>query len=907
MQVGNVWQVCEFSDDVKFGRLDQSRFAVELHSVLDGTADPIYIDPKLFLSNTYPTANMKFILREALRRLSSRGGQPVFILDTEFGGGKTHTLLLLYHVFKNRVLGTAYIRELGVDKEVDVLEVPEVRVVAIDCRKVKRKTLWGELAEDLGCYRDFEAEDSEMHPVHDIGKIKALFKTPTLILMDELPDYLLKASAKKVGETTLSDLTLSFILNLISAVASSRNSMLIISLTGKQSLYERYVQTFKNAYQRTLTSFTIEELHDKATEAFSRQAQYVVPIEKDEVSKVIKRRLVKTVKNKNEVKRFIETYCSYYREKGILTDPAYEEKLENAYPFHPFLIDVLYERISTIEDFNKTRGMLRLLAMVLHRIYRDRVECKVVSTGDIPIHDPEIKDELTSKLGKGELRPVIETDCINKARGMDEKRKVKIAEKVARTIYIYSLIGAAKISGIRLGEIKLAVCQPGIDPALLDDVLKEIEEDFWYLKSEAGAYYFDKEPNINKIVYDYKNEVRTEEIRGLIQKTLDSLLPSVQGVKCIVWEREKLDDDPESLKLFAIDYKDLVRSSEASVVESILESRFEGGIRSYRNTVVMILPDNESINVLSESATLLRAIEKAKMDERIRLDKDRLKKITEKLETTKGHLVLDCQNVYSRIAYPRVGDGKLQIDDIGFEEKRNITEMALSLLRRRGKLVDNLAPSAILDILRAEGAEKEKIQVKDVYTLFRTDRRKPFILSGSVVLDAVRNGVRQGMFGYARELVEKEGRYLARFKEEVFDVNWEGWIINPEAIYVKKEEGEEKKRKEKEPRIVVGPQPPPLYTYNLECNSLDEVVENLMKLKVLSVGRSLDVKLSLNLSNDSEDNVTVSSKLKKPGDLESLLNILKSKGYSGGGSFRISSQEDLSEEFKKYGVKGRSF
>lgn len=904
MQAGNVWQVCEFNDDIKFGRLDPSRFAVELHSVLDGTADRVYIDPKLFLSNTYPTANMRFILREALRRLSSRGGQPVFILDTEFGGGKTHTLLLLYHVFKNKALGTAYIRELGIDREVDVLEVPEVRVVAIDCRKVKRNTLWGELADNLGCYEDFKAEDLEMQPIHDIGRIKALFKAPTLILMDELPDYLLKAAAKRVGETTLSDLTLSFILNLISAVASSRDSMLIISLTGKQSLYERYVQTFKNAYQKTLISFTIEELHNKAMEAFSRQAQYIVPISKEEVSKVIRWRLVKSIKDEDEVKRIVKAYCSYYREKGILIDPAYEEKIESAYPFHPFLIDVLYDRISTIEDFNKTRGMLRLLAMVLHRIYRDRVECKIVSTGDIPLHDPEIKDELTSKLGKGELRPVIETDCINKARSIDERRKVKVAEKVARTIYVYSLIGAAKISGIRPGEIKLAVCQPGIDPALLDEVLKEMEDDFWYLKSEGGAYYFDKEPNINKIIYDYRNEVRPEEVRNIIQENLDKLLPSVQGVKCIVWEREKLEDDPESLKIFAIDYKDLVRSDETSTIEGILESRYGGGIRSYRNTIIMLVPDMDSVNVLFESATLLRAIEKAKMDERIRLDKDRLKRIAEKLETVKGHLVLDIQNVYSRVAYPRIGDGKLQVDDIGFEEKKTLTDMVLSLLRRRGKLVDSLSPSVILDILRAEGARREKIQVKDVFNLFRTDRRKPFILSGSVVLDAIRNGVRQGMFGYARELVEKDGKYLARFREEVFDVSWDGWVIDPEFIYVKKEE-EEKKPKEKEPEI--GPSPPKIYTYNLECSSLDEVVDSLMKLKVLSVGRSLDVNLNLSLSNDSEDNVVISSKLKKPGDLESLLNVLKSKGYSGGGSFRISSLEDLGEEFKKYGVRGRLF
>lgn len=906
-QLSNVWQVCEFNDDIKFGRLDPSRFAVELHSVLDGTADPIYTDPKLFLSNTYPTANMRYILKEALRRLSSRGGQPVFILDTEFGGGKTHTLLLLYHVFRDRKLGTDYIRELGIDKEVDVLEVPEARVVAIDCRRVKRKTLWGELADALGRYEDFKDEDSQVRPVLDIGKIKALLDSPTLILIDELPDYLLKASAEKVGDVTLSDLTLSFILNLISAVASSKNSMLIISLTGKQSLYERYVQKFKDSYQRFVTSNRIEELYEKTTEAFSRQAQYIVPIEKSEISMVIRKRLIKSIKDENSLKKVVDAYYNYYREKGILIDPAYRERLENAYPFHPFLIDVLYDRVSTIEDFNKTRGMLRLLSMVLHRIYKDRADCKIVSTGDIPLDDREIEDELTSRLGRGELRPVIKTDCIDKARAMDRKRQVKLVEKIARTIYIYSLIGATKISGIRPGEIKLAVGQPGIDPALVDDILKEMEESFWYLKSEAGTYYFDKEPNINKIIHDYKGEVKPNEAREAIRETLKSLLPETRGVKCIIWEREKLSDDPDSLKLFAVDYTDLERSNEANVAEEILENRSEGGVRRYRNTIVMILPDRDGIEALLNSAIMLRAVEKAKMDERIKLDRDKLKKINEKLETAKGHLIADCRNVYSRIAYPRVGDGKLYIDDIGrndidFGRKHNITEAVLSYLRKQGKLVEELEPAVIQDILEAEKIEK-RIRVEEIYDLFKSDRRKPFILDGSVLLNAIKRGTQQGLFGYAEELIEKEGRYVASLKSP--DIKWEGWIISREAVYVevREQEKSEEKRPVIEPSQIQQQIQPKLYDYNLRCRDLDEVLDLLKKLRILTIGRNLNMKLELSLSNDSGDTMSITSKLKRISELESLLNTLKSIGYFGSGVLLISSQEDLSEELEKYGIK----
>jgi predicted AAA+ superfamily ATPase len=124
VNVKNIWEICEFEDEVIYGNLKAERFAVELHQVLEGRAAELYLSPRLFLSHTYPTETMKYLLREALRRLSGRGGQPVFILDTEFGGGKTHTLLLLYYVFKDREVGTAYIRELNLHKETGVSRSP---------------------------------------------------------------------------------------------------------------------------------------------------------------------------------------------------------------------------------------------------------------------------------------------------------------------------------------------------------------------------------------------------------------------------------------------------------------------------------------------------------------------------------------------------------------------------------------------------------------------------------------------------------------------------------------------------------------------------------------------------------------------------------------------------------------
>lgn len=892
----NVWEVCELDDDVKYGRFELNRFAAELHSVLDGTADPVYTNPELFLKYTYPTSNMKYLLKEALKRISAKAGQPVFILDTEFGGGKTHSLLLLYHIFKNPKLGTEYIRELGIHEEAGVLEVPSCTVVAIDCRRMRKNTLWGEIAEALGKYEEFKEEDLSKKPIRDISKLKSLFNKPTLMLIDELPDHLLKATAEKIGDTNLSDLTISFVLNLISAVSATKDSMLIITLTGKQSLYERYATDLK----KRLESLKIEEVDGKVREAFSRQTQYLVPVEKDEVSHVVKRRLIKAIIDDKALQTITRSYYEYFSEKGMVSDIRYEKRLEDCYPFHPFLIDILYDRVSTIESFNKTRGLLRLLALILNRIYRDKVDCKLVSPGDIPLEDPEIKDELTSRLGKGDFRPVVETDCIEKARKLDEKRKVKLAEKTARTIYLYSLIGATKISGILPNDVKLSVCSPGIDPSLVDEVLSEMDREFWFLRSEAGAYYFDKEPNINKIIHDYMTEVKTSEVREAIKDELESLLPSTNYVKVVIWDKSKLEDE-ENLRIFVVDYKDVLLRDDRELLEELLEQREDGGIRTYRNTLIFLVPEKEAIATIEDSAKRLCAIEKAEEDERIKLDKERMKKLKERLSEAKDYLISDCVNVYARIAYPRIGDGKLYIDTLPpMEPKKhtNLTDYILGFLKGKGKLVEKISPDALTDIVK----DKEKIRLEDIYTLFRKDRSRPFILSGSVLLEAIRDCIEKGKFGYADTLEEVEGKYLAKIGELINNPDWKGWLIREDLVYKKKpEKPEEKREEEKELRVME-----PAHQHTLELSSLKSTVDCLRKVRVASPGKEFEVHFKLEVSDaKNATKITVESKdWQMVSELEGLIERLSSfEGYSGRGTLTIRSKDkELIEDLKKLGV-----
>jgi hypothetical protein len=899
----DVWEVCELEDDIKYGRLELVRFAVELYDVLEGKADKIYTDPHLFLSHTYLSGNMRYLLREALRRLSGGGGQPVFVLDTEFGGGKTHTILLLYHVFKRRDVGTKFIQEAGLTKETEVIEVPKCRVLAIDCKKISRNTLWGEIAQGLGRYDVFEEEDRNIKPVKDIGKLRTLLEEPTLILLDELPHHLLQAEAIKVGDTNLCNLTIAFILMLISAVSSTKDSMLVISLTGKQKLYEEYRKRLK----QRIDELVVEKVDAMARESLSRQAKYLVPMEKEEVAHALKKRLIKSIKDQHR-EEVVKRYYEYLVEKGLVDDIKYRERLEESYPFHPALIDILYDRVSTIEDFNKTRGIFRLLSLMLHRLYRDRIECKLLSPGDILLEDREIMEELTNRLGRGNLRPVIETDCIEKAGRLDQRRSIQIVKRVSRTIFLYSLIGAEKVSGALPRDVKLGVCYPGIDPGLVDEVLEEIDREFWYLKVEGGTYYFQTEPNINKIIYDYMGEVSDDELRDVIKKKIQDLLKKPPNIKVVVWQSGELEDGPE-IKLMVVDYRALRPGEEKAVVEDLLERTSNGKIREYRNTIIFLLPDINAVQYMEESARKLCAVKKAEKDQRVQLDKEKIKKLKERETKYEGDLLTDCMNVYSRIAYPRVGDGQITIEDLSGLDGRALIDLVFEKLRKAGKLIsesDRLNPEELAKLLQGKGT----MRVEDVYKLFLRDRTKPFILSGETIVEAVRAGVSKEEFGYADRLEEREGKYSAIIKKSLQNIGWDGWLVAPQLVF-------------QEPVVLEGTSQGVGDTTSIggqlgggisvvkirhetsfQVEGLRQALQRIAEIRALSPGKRFDVELRLNIQDEGRRIkmiVECNEWRAISSDLEKLLNLIEKAGkYIASGYIRITSEDrDFIEELKR--------
>jgi len=881
----NVWQSCTFSDEIVSGDLKLHKFAVELHEFLSEKADPVYQDPELFLKNTFLTSQMKIVLKDSLLRLLNGTGTPVTIIDTGFGGGKTHTILLLHHIYNNKELGTKYITQYNFEKEYGISQIPNVQMITLDCRQIKKKTLWGEIADKMGKYNEVKQYDNDKQPITNIEIIKSFFTKPTLLLIDELPHYLLGADSTIVGKVSLAELTIRFIMDLISSISSTKNSCLILTLTAKQQLYEKYTESLSSKI-KSIKDFQADDIYDKLKDGLSRQVQFTTPVSKEQIYDVIRTRLVKKINDK-ERSNTIKEFHRYFNEKGLITEPEYEDRILSAYPFHPFVIDTLYERVSTISKFNRTRGILRLLGLVLHNIHKKKKECTLVSTSDIDLTENEIKDELTSKIDI-DLRQVIDSDCIRHAQNLDSHKHVKIIEKIARTVYLHSLIGYAKKSGIRPSNLKLAVSYPGMDPGLVDQALEEIEKEFWYIKAEGGEYYFDETPNINKIIHEHQREVTENEIRTKIEQAIKGLLPERSGISVIIWDESALEDT-EKLKLFVVDYKKNIDEDNIakSLMSNLLEHLPSGNIREKQNTIVFVYPDKDGIDSLKEKARILSAVERAKKDERIKMDKDYLTKLNARLEDSKGTLSSECFHVYCKVGYPSGPIPRLDVISALDTKYNNITDAAIDLLKKKGKLISDLGEDGLPEI-------KDKMKLSKIYDIFKIDKSKKFILAAEGILEAAKSGIIHEKFGYADELEEKEGKYVASIGHAV-SVQWDGWLINKDLVYKEKETIEKHEEKRETPLEIS-------FTYKIECESIKEIINTLGKLPILLLDGNVNRNLSAELKMEPDTFISLKSDLQNYQEVKSVLESIQSR-VKGRGYLTIYSEKNLQNEFNKYEIK----
>lgn len=544
--------------DIQQGILDESVFAANLAEVAAGEGKEVYNNPEVFFSKTYFTEGLKNIARQVVKGLNGEedAENRVISLQTGFGGGKTHALISLYHLARwgKRTATNPYTDELvrytGAPKfdSANVAVFTNATNDPTQGRKVDGlhiRTLWGELAYQLGGKAGYEiVRLNDEHRTAPKGLFKKLLEMaqPSLILLDELADYCVSASGEVVGASTLADQTISFIQELSEAVAGTNHCVMVATLPA--SVVE--VATSPNASQILVS----------LTNRLSRVGKDTKPVSEEEIFEVIRRRLFEDLGSSEERERVISAYLQLYQNlsdelPSHASKSSYKELMRKAYPFHPELIDIFRTRWASHHDFQRTRGVLRLLASIVSDLWRRQGSLAgsmgLVQTAHVNFSNLDALSSQLKKLYGNGWDAVISADVSGSSSNafkIDQEKKEygahQLTQGIASTILLGSFGSAGANKGLSVDEIKLAILAPdGFNHNSVNGALDVMEGHAHYLyNSSIGTttkrYWYHTKPNHNILVNQAKSDVKETEVHAEILRRISDKTARVQGFNVLV-------------------------------------------------------------------------------------------------------------------------------------------------------------------------------------------------------------------------------------------------------------------------------------------------------------------------------------------------------------------------------------
>jgi uncharacterized protein len=521
--------------DVLNGTFQQSEFAADLTAVRTGKATPEYGDAKAFYERTFITEGMGRLLTQVAQRLNGKGGEPVIQLQTAFGGGKTHTMLAVYHLASRQcALGDL----MGVSALLDqtgLLDVPRAQIAVLDGTahapgqgwkqgKQTIHTLWGELAWQLGKAEGYAmvktADENGTSPGKDV-LIELLSRfAPCVVLLDELVVYIRQFVESQALSGGTYDSNLSFIQSLTEAAKLVPNAVVLASLpeSDAQAGGPRGVAALK------------------ALEAvFNRVQALWKAVAPEEAFEIVRRRLFEQIKDAKARDQVCRAFADAYVAEGSKVpqetqEARYFDRMMQSYPIHPEVFAQLYEEWTTIDGFQRTRGVLKLMAKVIFRLWQDDNKDLMILPGSLPLYDGSARNELIYYLGPG-WDPVMDRDIDGERAEttvLETKEtrfgSVQAARRVARTVFLSSAPSSVNIRpgtrGIGRASILLGCLQPGQTSSLYSDALNRLSDQLHYMSSsgdksqDSTRYWFDTKANLRREMegrkkrYEDKNEVR---------------------------------------------------------------------------------------------------------------------------------------------------------------------------------------------------------------------------------------------------------------------------------------------------------------------------------------------------------------------------------------------------------------
>ncbi len=610
--------------DVASGRYMQAEFAADLAQVARGEGSEEYRDPVEFFRRTFVTVGLHELLADALRRLEGTAGDPVVELQTNFGGGKTHSMLALYHLFGGTPSSDLPGLE-GVLSEAAVEKAPQARRAvlvgtALSPGEIHRKddgteirTLWGDLAWQLGGAEGYKLiADSDARGVSPGSEdLAGLFRkhAPCLILIDEWVAY----ARQTVGKHDLPS-------GDFEAQATFAQALTEAARAAERTLVVASVPASKIEIGGEHGEFALETLKN----VFERLGKPWRPASADEGFEIVRRRLFEPIAERSSFASrdaVVDAFSKMYRDSGAdfpngCGEATFRRKLEAAFPIHPEVFARLYDDWSTLDKFQRTRGVLRLLAKVIHRLWEGRDHSLLIMPSSVPMDDHAVRSELTRYLDDV-WEPILSQDIdgpdslpLQLDRGTPTLGRYSATRRVARTLYLGTAPGSqAKNPGIGDQRVRLGCAQPGETAAVFSDALRRLSDRAKYIHQDGNRYWISTKPNLNRLAEDRANELLREpetlhvEIVARLRK--DRERGDFAGVHVCPPSTADVPDEPDARLVVLppdVPHRRKQKSTPALArANEMLESR-GGSPRLNRNTLVFLAPDRKALADLLDAA-----------------------------------------------------------------------------------------------------------------------------------------------------------------------------------------------------------------------------------------------------------------------------------------------------------------
>jgi len=786
--------------DVASGRYQQAEFAADLSQVHRGDAASEYGDPKEFFGRTYLTDGLRQLLTSAAERLAGTGGDPVIELQTNFGGGKTHALLALYHLFSGAapkdLAGIKELLELA-----GIAKLPKARRAvlvgtAISPGKVHEKddgtkvhTLWGELAWQLGGKDGYalvaESDQTATNPGHALVE---LFKahSPCLVLIDEWVAYarqLYRSEGLPAGNF---DTHFTFAQALTESASAVEGALVVLSIPASESA-KSHAQGEAEVSNIEIGGEGGHEALDRLKNVVSRIASSWRPASAEESFEIVRRRLFEEVGDPEGRDAVVRAFADLYKKQhqefpSECKEKAYADRIAAAYPIHPELFDRLYNDWSTLEKFQRTRGVLRLMAAVIHSLWERQDGSLLIMPGTVPIADSPVQFELTRYLPDNWI-PVIEKDVdgphslpLEIDGANPNLGRYSATRRVARTIYLGSAPTVKTAHrGLEDLSIRLGCVQPGESPAVFGDALRRLTGRAQHLYSDRNRYWLSTQPTVTNLAQQRAETQRDEDVTVEIERRLraDRERGDFAGVHIAPEGGSDVPDQPEvRLVVLGPEHPHAARAGgktpALTAAKAILEQR-GAGPRSYRNTLVFAAADKTRLADLEEAVRFYLAWTSIDQDKvELNLDQHNLKQVATMTKQFDDTVDQRMHETCQWILVPSQPDPK---QDLVWDEVKVQGQEALAVKASRKLVSEEMLITAFAgtrlrhELDRIPLWQGDDIGVRALWELFAQYVYLPRLRDQRVFLGAVQSGVASltwnpDTFAYAEGRDEKAGRYL---------------------------------------------------------------------------------------------------------------------------------------------------